>query len=115
MNTRHIPIVLTLLAAAALAAPARADNRHFAFVYEAQTPQKGELEYEQWTTYARKSFEDPKYSSVMFRHELEYGITDKWMGALYVPDWEIRSGELIENDGAHFDGAAVETIYLLTD
>src|SRR5436190_8376820 len=92
-----------LLLSQALTPAARADNRHFTFVYEAQTPKQGELEYEQWVTWSRRSDEDSKLNVVSFRHELEYGITDNWMVALYAPDWEIRSGRSFENDGPHFN------------
>lgn len=94
---------------------ALADNRHFAYVYEAQTPNKGELEIEQWVTFQKRSRQDPKLNVLALRHEIEYGITDDWMIALYVPDWEVRSGRSFENDGPHFDDVAVESIYRLTD
>jgi Family of unknown function (DUF6662) len=100
---------------AATLSPALADNRHFAFVYEAQTPKQGEIEYEQWLTWEHRSEEDRKLNVFSFRHELEYGITDRWMVALYAPDWEIRSGESFEHDGAHFSDVAVESIYRLSD
>lgn len=61
-----------------------ADERHFAYSYEADSIlPKGKVEFEQWAT-LRSGKENGVYSRWDLRHELEYGFTDTLTGALYI-------------------------------
>lgn len=102
---------LIVLAAATLmgANPAEAIDRRFTFSYETTTQPKGILEYEQWFTWEHFDGGD-KYK---FRHELEYGLTDRLQLGVYLFDWEHE-----REDGGHhtaWEGSGLELIYQLSD
>lgn len=77
------PLIIAGIAVAAAATEARADERRFAYSYEADVLPEGGLEFEQWIT-ARAGREGGDYNKWEFREELEYGITDRLTGALYL-------------------------------
>ena len=81
-------------------------GRRFNYVYEAKVAEKGETEVENWVTW--KSGPNDK-NGFDFRHELEYGVTDRFQLALYVADWKIS------NEIASYQNTALEAIYQLTD
>src|SRR5947199_10557073 len=60
--------------------------RHFTFLYEAPTSASGSLELENWVSWQRIT-EPDRSDEVDFRHELEYGVTDKFQVSVYLADW----------------------------
>jgi hypothetical protein len=93
-----------------------ATERRFAFTYEVTTADKGEVELENWVTWRFHRGRDgmPTTQEFAFRHELEFGLTDRLQAALYFADW--RSNDHPGgNDRVHFDDAALEVIYRLSD
>ena len=66
---------------------ARADERFFTYVYDADVIPKGQWEFEQWLTF-RKGYQDgdSNFDEYLwdFREEIEYGLTEKLSGALYL-------------------------------
>src|SRR3954463_10155631 len=89
-----------------------AGARHFNFLYEAPTSAPGSLEFENWMTWKRGT--DPQRSdAVEFRHELEYGVTDRFQASLYLPDWSYDATP--DGSGWTLKGGAVEFIYNLTN
>jgi hypothetical protein len=96
--------------------PVYATERHFTFTYEVTTADKGELELENWVTWQFHRGRDgaPNTHEFDFRHEFEYGITDRLQASLYFADWHIN-----DHPGSdarvHYDDAALETIYRLTN
>ncbi len=60
--------------------------RHFTFLYEAPTSAPRSLELENWVTWQRIT-EPDRSDEVDFRHELEYGVTDKFQVSVYLADW----------------------------
>jgi hypothetical protein len=86
--------------------------RHFTFLYEAPTSARGSLELENWVTWQRIT--DPNRSDqVDFRHELEYGVTDKFQVSIYLADWFYESNQ--EHSGFAYTDSAIELIYNLTN
>jgi hypothetical protein len=61
----------------------RADERMFAYSYEADVLPEGGVEFEQWIT-SRAGREGGDYNRWEIREELEYGITDRLTTALYL-------------------------------
>lgn len=103
---------LLLMAAALMAAAtagADADQRRFAYSYDPVTPPAGTREYEQYLTYKAHKGNDSDYDKWEFRHELEFGLTDRLQLGLYLADWEIVNGD------AEYKKSAVELIYGLSD
>ena len=99
----------------AFATAANASERRFTYSYEATTEPKGAWEYEQWVTWKTHRDDDHSFDRFDFRHEIEYGLTDKWQVALYFADWRYQDGRSVDNDRALFRDVAVETIYNLSD
>ncbi|MBM4119034.1 hypothetical protein FJ251_15125 [bacterium] len=67
-----------------LAAPARADQRHFAWTYEAQTLAAGEAEIESYTTLSSAELgEATGRTATNLQLELEVGMTDRFDFGLY--------------------------------
>ena len=92
-----------------------ASERLFAFTYEVTTADKGELELENWVTWqfhhGRNG--EPNKHEFDFRHELEYGVTDRLQASLYFADWHINDHPGGE-DRVHCDDVALEVIYRLS-
>lgn len=88
-------------------------SRAFTFSYEATTADKGEREYAQWVTWNTDKDVDAKFDRYDLRHELEFGITERWQLAYYF-DWRVENGAATENS-SDFRDLAVETIYQLRD
>jgi hypothetical protein len=86
--------------------------RHFTFLYEAPTSAPGSWELENWVTWKRTS--DPgRADQVEFRHEIEYGVTDRFQASLYFADWFYESDA--NHSGTTYADAAVELLYNLSN
>lgn len=85
---------------------AEAGSRRFTYVYEATTAAKGEIEVENWVTWKTKRDGGNTFD---FRHEIEFGITDRLQAAVYVADWRVANGHV------NYQDTAVELIYNLTN
>jgi hypothetical protein len=86
--------------------------RHFTFLYEAPTSAPGSVEMENWVTWGRTTNPD-RSDQVDFRHEFEFGITDKFQASIYIADWNYFSGA---NDSRFtYSDSAVELIYNFTN
>lgn len=86
--------------------------RAFTGPYEALTSPKGSLECEQWVTWASHKQDDATFQGFEFRHELEYSVSDNWMVALYVSDWQVENSQETGTD-TRWNNVAAETIYML--
>lgn len=98
----------------ALAGLTEAGSRRFTYSYETTTMAAGAMELESWVTWKTHQDSDPDFERFDFRHEFEYGVTDRLQLALYFADWryEKSSGQSGETE---FRDVAVEAIYNLTD
>jgi hypothetical protein len=86
--------------------------RHFTFLYEAPTSARGSAELENWVTWSRTT--DPERSNqVDFRHEIEYGVTNKFQVSVYLADWFYERNQ--EHSGFAYSDSAIELIYNLTN
>ena len=71
----------------AAANPILAGVRHFTFIYEAPTSSPGSVDVENSMTWAHGGGGGTADALVM-RHELEFGLTARLQGSLYLADWE---------------------------
>lgn len=71
---------------------------------------------ENWVTWRFHSGRDgePNTNEFDFRHEFEYGITDRLQMSLYFADWHINDHP-DGDDRAHYEDAALEMIYRFSD
>ncbi|MGE0616209.1 MAG: DUF6662 family protein [Bacteriovoracia bacterium] len=67
----------------AACAPARADEALFGYMYSTDSLPKGQWEFEQIMT-ARSGKARGSYFALDMRHEVEYGISDRFSAALYL-------------------------------
>ena len=96
-----------------LCVPAVADNRPFTFVYEATTTPKGMIEYEQTMTWQARRGSPGNVDLWEFRHEIEFGITDRFQLGLYLSNWEISRAA--GNTDARWQSVSLEAICNLTN
>ncbi len=94
----------------AIPAQLAASERRFTYTYETTTAPKGLVEYEQWFTF--KDYDDKQRYE--FRHELEFGVTDRLQLGLYLSDWRYTESDN-SPDETEWRTAGVEAIYSLTD
>lgn len=106
---------LALILSLVLAIPAFAGSRRFTSVYEVTTSPPGDVEIENWVTWRTHKADDPGFDRVDFRHELEFGITEKFQAAVYLADWNYHHGMSAGERGFTLDGSALELIYNLTN
>ncbi len=92
-----------------------AGARRFTYVYETGTTAPGSFELENWVTWSTHKDEDHTFDQLSFRHEVEFGITDRLQAAVYLADWSYRDGRFVEDTGNHYDGSAIEMVYNLTN
>jgi hypothetical protein len=94
------------------ATAALAGARHFTFLYEAPTSAPGSVEMENWITWSRTTNPE-RADQVDFRHEFEFGVTDKFQASFYVADWFYAHDS--QSDGFTYSDSALELIYNLTN
>src|SRR5207245_2832629 len=85
---------------------------HFTFLYEAPTSAPGSLELENWVRWQRIT-EPDRSDEVDFRHELEYGVTDKFQVSVYLADWFYENNR--GGSSFTYSDSAIELIYNLTN
>ena len=100
----------SLLLGVSLLSAVQAGERRFAYSYDTDTLSAGEWEYEQWATWKHYDTKN-RYE---FRHEIEYGITDRLQLGLYLVDWRYDKIER-KKDKTDYRDTAVEMIYQLSD
>lgn len=105
-------LVVCILALAITASWSSAGVRRFTFIYEAPTSAPGSFEFENWLTWKRTT--DPEDSDTFqFRHEIEYGVTNRLQASFYFADWEHESTP--HDSGTVFEDVALELIYNLSN
>ena len=104
--------VVIFVAALLPVLPSFGGARHFTFLYEANTSAPGSVELENWVT-LRHAAGRGRFDQIDFRHELEYGITEKFQGSIYLADWFYRSDP--EHSGFTCSDTAIELIYNFTN
>jgi hypothetical protein len=97
--------------------PLEAGERRFTYVYEAVTASKGEIEIENWVTWKTQREGGGRGNEFDFRHEIEFGVTDRLQLGLYLADWKVLDRVAGGEDGAQavYQDTAVEVIYNLTN
>jgi hypothetical protein len=92
---------------------ARAGYRPFTFNYDTYPMAKGSFEFEQWVTYKTHTDEEPGFTQIDFREEIEMGLADNFRLGLYLPKWRYDDNDA--HRGTKFDTVAVEGILLLSN
>lgn len=111
MKISLFPVIAAgLLVASLTPTSASATERRFSYNYETTTAPAGSWEYEQWMTWKHYSDKD----TFDFRHEIEFGITDKLQLGVYLADWSYENVDGGDS-GADYKSSAIELIYQLTD
>ncbi|MEP7014182.1 MAG: hypothetical protein ABI925_01960 [Verrucomicrobiota bacterium] len=105
-------LLLWLLILALPAATSFAGVRRFTFLYEANTSAPGSLELENSVSWKSAGGRNG-FDQVDFRHELEYGVTDKFQASLYFVDWSYESDR--EHSEFAYSDTAIELIYNFTN
>lgn len=109
------PIVSFSVAAALLCfvtqPTAEAGSRRFTYVYEATTTPPGSWEIENWVTWKTHKRDNHDYNELGFRHELEFGITDRLQAAIYVVDWAWIDDPQEGEHGAVYEDTALELLF----
>jgi hypothetical protein len=92
-----------------------AGARHFTFLYETTTSAPGSIELENWVTFQTGNPDGKRFSELDFRHEFEFGITNRLQLSVYVADWRYETGFADQTSGLAYSASAVEAIYNLTN
>jgi hypothetical protein len=90
-----------------------ATERKFAFSYEVTTAPKGTVELENWVTWKHSDNAAGKVDRFDFRHELEFGVTDRLQAAVYLVNWTYD--DRATDKRAHYENSGIELIYNLTN
>jgi hypothetical protein len=105
------------LAILACAAAARADDRKFTYSYEAKTLPQGTWEFEQWAT-VQGGKDAGRWTTLKLRDEIEYGVTDRLNGSIYLNSVYQANSGVPGFDNEHsfgFDSMSTEWKYKLSD
>ncbi|RME41970.1 MAG: hypothetical protein D6788_00060, partial [Planctomycetota bacterium] len=115
MIRRTRSLAAVLLTGLAAVSAARGGDRRFTYIYEATTNPAGEWEYEQWVTWKTAKETNRDFDRFDFRHELEFGVTNRFQLALYLSDWRYEENSPERRRRGDWRDVAVESIYNLTD
>jgi hypothetical protein len=104
--------VYTLITSLLLAAPTFAGDRKFAYTRETLTTPPGHFEFEQFITWKayRSGANKDRFD---FRHEIEFGVTEKLQLGVYLSDWRVEHTD--SRTTADWRNVAVEAIYNLSN
>jgi hypothetical protein len=115
LNHWKTALLVTVVAAGLALPSADAGQRRFAYSYETLTAPKGSIELENWVTWKHTDLVGGDDKDVyQFRHEIEFGVTDRLQLALYVADWQYNEDDE-EGHSARYSGSGLEVIYNLTN
>jgi hypothetical protein len=89
--------------------------RRFTYVYETTASPPGGFDLETWVTWRTHTREDPEFDQLDFRHELEFGVTERLQAALYLADWNYADGSSVDDTGFSYSDSALELIYNLSN
>src|SRR4051794_9242773 len=81
-----LPVVIPATALLFTALIASATERKFAYSYEVTTAPKGTIEFENTVTWQHFRGQ-ARVDQFDFRHEFEFGVTDRLQVALYAANW----------------------------
>lgn len=81
--------------ALAAGSPARADEALFGYLYTTDSLPQGHWEFEQWAT-LRTGKARGSFTAVNFRDEIEYGVTDRLSGSLYLNTVYINNTDIYD-------------------
>lgn len=118
MKFSSIGLAAALCAGEMLSIPQlEAGERRFTYVYEATTAPEGEIEIENWVTWKTTPEDGKRGDEFDFRHEIEFGVTDRLQLGIYVADWKVLDSVASGEDGtqAIYQDSAIEAIYNLTN
>lgn len=94
---------------------ATAGQRRFTYSYETLTAPKGSIELEQWVTWKhRDDAKGEDFERFEFRHEIEFGVTDRLQLGVYVADWQYDQDD-DEGHKARYKQSGIEAIYNLSN
>jgi hypothetical protein len=96
----------TCVALFLFALSASAGERRFGYSYESSTTPRGQVEFENWATLEHGTREDDGARSVSFKHELEFGLTDRLQLDVYLAEWT-WSDPLRSTSETEYDDSAV--------
>jgi len=115
LNRSLFRLATFVTTAAALTLTASAYERRFGYSYETNTMPKGGLEIENWGTWKHTGVPGESHlNTFQFRHELEYGITDRLQLGVYLFDWQYN-GRDEEHHHARWEHSGAELIYQLSN
>jgi hypothetical protein len=104
--------VLCALSLASCTFSSVAGVRHFTYLYETPTSPPGGFEIENSVTWLHTT--NPTHTDELaFRHEIEFGLTDRLQASVYFADWSYSHSHSDSNES--FSDAAVELIYNLSN
>ncbi len=103
--TKFQSLGLACAAVFLLGTSANAGERKFSYSYEAQRYVPGSVELENWVTWKT----DDGFDRFDFRHELEFGITERFQLGLYLVDWRWQEQNGVSD--ASYQDTAIEGIY----
>jgi hypothetical protein len=86
--------------------------RHFTYLYETPTSPPGGFEVENWVTWLHTTTPG-RADEVGFRHEIEFGLTDRFQASIYFADWSYSHAR--NNSEVGFSDVAIELIYNLSN
>lgn len=92
---------------------ALATDRKFSYVYEVTTAPKGTVEFENWVTWKHSDNRTGKVDRFDFRHELEFGVTDRFQAAVYLANWTYDSRAT--EDEVRYENSGIELMYRLSN
>jgi hypothetical protein len=111
MNFKSTAFAL-LAAGVAVSIPraAHADRRAFGFTYEYNTMPEGGVDLELWNTQSRAAW-DGGPSTLGWKMEVEYGITDHWDLAVYQSFGQVHTSDGAGDTGLGYEETSVESRY----
>lgn len=111
----HRPQLFALISATTLlatAVSASAGQRRFAYSYEVLTAPVGSVELENFVTWKHRGGAG-RVDRFDFRHELEFGVTDRLQVGLYLADWRVTKTD--DGNTRTYQHSGVEVIYNLSN
>jgi hypothetical protein len=109
--------LLGACAALSVLRSAPADDRNFTYSYEAKTLPKASWELEQWAT-LQEGKEAGRWTTLLLRTEIEYGVTDRLNGSIYLNSNYQANHDVPGESDVHdfgFDSVSTEWKYKATD